>query len=192
MKKIILASSSPRRKRLLSLLGIKFLIVMSNFDESSVKISNPVKFAQVLSRKKVEAVAKREKNAIIIGADTIVVIGKKILGKPKDEKDAVATLRLLSGKWQRVITGYTLMDTSTNIIKTSSVTSYVKFRKLSNDEILDYVATGEPKGRAGSYSIESLGGVLVKEIKGDFFNVVGLPVKDVRKALNKMGIKTII
>lgn len=192
MKKIILASGSPRRRELMKLLGVPFEVVISDFDESSIKIKDPGKFVERLSFEKAKAVAVRYKEAIVIGADTAVVLGKQILGKPLDELDAGKMLSSLSGMEHLIITGLTVIDGTNRKTETKSITSKVKMKKLSRDEIMAYIATGEPMDRAGAYAVNERGGLFVEKIDGDFFSIVGLPMKDLRKILLKLGVKTLI
>lgn len=191
MKKIILASASPRRRELMKLLGVPFDVVVSDFDESLVTLKDPREFAEELSRKKAEIVAQKFENAVIIGADTVVALGSQILGKPKDEKDAERLLNLLSGTEHSIITGYTVMDVSSGSIATRSVVSKVKLKELTRGEVKAYIVTGEPMDKAGAYAVQEKGGLFVERIDGDFFNIVGLPLKNIREELKKLGIKTL-
>lgn len=177
MKKIILASASPRRKELLTTAGIEFDIVIKDVDESIPDGTLPVEAAKMTAKKKALAVAKDFENCTVIGADTIVVAGDKILGKPADKADACKTLRMLSGIEHEVITGVCIANG--NETDNFAVTSKVKFYELTDEEIETYVATGEPMDKAGSYGIQGKGCVLVERIEGDYFNIVGLPVAEV-------------
>ncbi len=189
-KRIILASSSPRRKLLLNALlknfGLKFAVNPANIVEIiPKKVQNFGVFAANLAEIKALEVAKR-KNGIIIGADTIVVINGKILGKPENKADAVRMLKFLSGKVHKVYTGLVILDSKTgNTYKTFEVTS-VKFRKLSSKEIKFYVKGGSPMDKAGAYGIQDdLGSTFVEKITGDYFNIVGLPILKTYAGLNK-------
>ncbi len=180
-KRIILASSSPRRKLLLNALlknfGLKFAVIPANIVEIiPKKVENYGVFATNLAEIKVLDVAKRN-NGIIIGADTIVVINNNILGKPENKVDAAKMLSMLSGKIHKVYTGLVILDSkSGSTYKTFEVTS-VKFRKISLKEIEFYVKGGSPMDKAGAYGIQDdLGSTFVEKISGDYFNVVGLPV----------------
>ncbi len=184
MKKIILASASPRRKELLETAGIEFEICVSDADESIPGGTKPVDAAKMTATKKALAVAESHKDDIVIGADTIVVANGKILGKPKDTADAEAMLRELSGIEHEVITGVCIVnDGKTNAFEQISK---VKFYELTADEIKSYVATGEPMDKAGSYGIQGKGCVLVEKIEGDYFNIVGLPVAKVVREIRKL------
>ncbi len=188
MRQIILASLSPRRKDLLEKAGLKFLVKDSGFNERIGRKLSPRKLAERLSYGKASALSESCKNSVIIGADTIVVLGGKVLGKPKSPKSAKSMLKMLRGKEHRVITAFTVMDTLTKKSVTRSVQTKVFMRNFGDDEIECYVSTGEPLDKAGSYGIQGKGGMLVSRIDGDYDNVVGLPVKDVMAELRKLGI----
>lgn len=175
-QQIILASSSPRRKKLLEQIGLDFIIDAIPVDESVLNETFPEKVVQALALRKAEAVASKYKEGLVIGADTIVVFDGKILGKPKDEDEAFSMLSKLQGKKHEVYTGIALVNRSCGIIEASSECTSVEFRSLSDDEIRGYIATKEPFGKAGSYAIQGLGATIVKRIEGDYFNVVGLPL----------------
>lgn len=189
MKQIILASNSPRRKALLSKTGLKFKVKASNFNEDKIKFKTPIEMVKKLSREKACIIAKKNPNAIVIAADTTVVIKGLIIGKPKSKKDAFKILSLLSGKWHEVITGFTIISNSKNITKCK--TTKVKFKKLSKEEIDAYIKTGEPMDMAGGYAIQGRGGLFVDKIDGDYFNIVGLPINSVFTVLSKFGVKII-
>lgn len=188
MKTIILASASPRRKELLERIGLKFKIVKSNFEE---KLNPKVDFhtlSKKLSLGKAEAVAENFKNSIVIAADTFVVLGKEIFGKPKDKEHAKKMLKKLCGKMHLVITGFTIIDTKTQKQISKSVESKVYMRKLSQKEIEDYIKTKEPFGKAGAYAVQEKGSVLIEKIEGDYFNIVGLPIFALAKELKKFKV----
>ena len=180
MKKIILASASPRRKELLTTAGVEFEVLVSEADETIPEGTAPRDAAMMTAEKKALAVAEN-RDGIVIGADTIVVIDDKILGKPKDEADAFGMLRLLSGREHEVITGVCITD-GEKTEKFAQV-SKVRFYDLTDDEITAYVATKEPMDKAGAYGIQGKGCVLVESIEGDYFNIVGLPVAATVRAL---------
>ncbi|MFB3896401.1 MAG: nucleoside triphosphate pyrophosphatase [bacterium] len=173
---IILASKSPRRAQLLTQIGLKYRIVPSHIDESKYTNSNPIRTARQLAIAKAKVVAQKYRTGIIIGADTIVVIDRQILGKPKDKHDARKLLSILSGRTHRVITGLAVLDVKSNRIKLGHSITYVTFRKLAQKEIDEYIATGDPFDKAGSYGIQGKGALFVDRITGDYFNVVGLPL----------------
>lgn len=172
---IILASNSPRRKELLSQAGIEYKVVAADIDEVTDK-TIPAEIVQDLSRQKAAAVADKLGNEkIILAADTVVAIGDKILGKPKSKDDALDMLTMLSGRTHQVFTGVTLIDTQGGYHTFSACTDVTMYDN-SKEEILDYISTGEPMDKAGAYGIQGRGAILVKEIKGDYNNVVGMPL----------------
>ena len=177
---IILASKSPRRKELLSIITNDFVIKTADVDETLPENIAPQKAVEYLSKIKAEPF-KNDKE-IVIGADTVVAIDGKILGKPKDKADAYNMLKMLSGKEHSVFTGVTVIGQSK--ADTFSVETRVKFFDLTDDEINDYINTGEPFDKAGGYGIQGKGSLLVEKIDGDYFNVVGLPVSRLAKALS--------
>ena len=186
-RKIVLASRSPRRKRLLEQIGLEIEICESNFNEDSVKIADPIELAKFLALKKAEAVAARFDDAIIIGADSVVIFDGVALGKPKDEAQAKRILRELSGKENRGITGYAVIDTKNNVMVNNHSEAIVKFRNLSDEEINEYVATGEPLDMAGAYGLMDKGAILMESVSGNFYSIVGLPINEVYVELRKMG-----
>lgn len=181
---IILASGSPRRRELLSQIGIDFKVIVSDVDETIEDGTLPQDAVKMLSLKKAEAVyvEQKDKSLPIIAADTVVVLGEKILGKPVDEEDAEKMLADLSGKVHKVMTGVTIIKNHERI---SFVTeSDVKFYTLTQEDIQKYIKTGEPMDKAGAYGIQGRGAVLVEWIHGDYFNIVGLPIAQVAKIIN--------
>lgn len=186
-RKIILASKSPRRKKLLEQIGLEFEIVDSNYDEDMAVISDPIELVKFLALKKAEAVAAKFDDAIIIGADSVVIFNGQALGKPKDAADAKRILRELSGQENKGITGYCLIDTKNKTVVNNHSEAVVKFRNLSAEEIDEYVATGEPMDGAGAFQLMERGGMLAESISGDFYSIVGLPIAKVYVELRKMG-----
>lgn len=172
---LILASNSPRRKRLLQQIGLPFRSVPSNLEENQVPGEPSVRALQ-LAEKKARAVYAKFRNSWILGADTMVVIGERILGKPRGPEEVHSMLSLLSGKEHKVITGFCLLDPSGRVAQAEAVTTLVKMKRLTEGEIQAYVATGEPFGKAGSYAIQGIGAFMVESISGSYTNVVGLPV----------------
>ena len=179
---LILASASSRRKELLSQIGLPFRAVKSGVEEKAIT-GDPAKITQMLASKKASHVLRTESESWILGADTIVIIDDKILGKPRDEKDARQMLQSLSGREHSVITGFCLLDPAGNLAHTEAVTTLVRFKTLSEQEISAYINSGEPFGKAGSYAIQGIGAFLVEAISGSYTNVVGLPVCALIKAL---------
>jgi len=167
--------------------GLEFEICDSNFDEDSVKIADPTELAMFLALKKAQVVAARYDDAIIIGADSVVIFNGRALGKPRDAAEAKRILRELSGKENKGITGYAVIDTKNKIVVNSHGEATVKFRNLSDAEIDEYVATGEPLDMAGAYGLMDKGAILTESVRGNFYSIVGLPINEVYVELRKMG-----
>ena len=165
---------------------IPFRVVVSRIFEES-NSGNPEDICQELALSKAEEVASREKKSWILGADTIVVIGEKVLGKPENHGEARKMLSLLSGREHRVITGFGVLDPSGKVVHAESVSTQVRFKPLSEGELSGYVKTGEPFGKAGAYAIQGMGSFMVESISGSYTNVVGLPVCALIKAFLKCG-----
>lgn len=182
---LILASSSPRRKELLEELQIPFVISSSNVDESFDPSLSPNEIVMELARRKVEAIYADEQYPYILGADTIVYLNGAILGKPASYGEAFRMLRELSGKTHSVYTGVAIM--ANGICSTFYEKTDVLFWELTDEEIHDYLDTGEPFDKAGAYGIQGVGRTLVKEIKGDYFTVVGLPISRTVRELKAKG-----
>ncbi|MBI2459348.1 MAG: septum formation inhibitor Maf [Parcubacteria group bacterium] len=186
-RKIILASKSPRRKKLLEQIGLEFEICQSNFDEDSVILADPIELAKFLALKKAEAVAKNYDDAIIIGADTFTILENKFIGKPKDKDEARIILKNFSGREHKVITGLAIIDTASGQVIKETGQAVIKFRNLDEREIEDYIATGEPLDAAGAYNMNDHGAALVESISGDYYTVVGLPLSKLYVELRKLG-----
>lgn len=181
---IVLASSSPRRIALLKKLNIKFKIKNSFYKENNKLKFFPVKLALYNSLRKAQSVKKHLKNpALIIGADTIVVLGKEILGKPLTNKRAAEMLKQISGKNIRVITGITILNTKTNKIYKDYEITNLKIKKLPAEFVQQYVKSGEPLDKAGAFAIQGKGSYIIKQIRGDYYNVIGLPLTKLKKLL---------
>lgn len=176
---IILASQSPRRQELLKLITSDFEIKVSNVDETLPDKITPKEAVMYLSKIKAEPFA--DGDDIVIGADTVVALDGKILGKPKNEENAREMLKFLSGRTHSVFTGVTLANDEKT--KTFAVETKVKFFELTNEEIDAYIKTKEPFDKAGAYGIQGYGSLLVEKIDGDYFNVVGLPVSTLAREL---------
>ncbi len=190
-RKIILASASERRREILGLTGLRFSVMESGVEERMREDVPPHRLARLLSRHKAEAVAAKEKNAIVIAADTFISAGGRYLGKAHDEARARSMLRMLSGRPHLVVTGYTVIDSANWRRVSGHSETKVYFRRLGRQEIDAYVRTGEPIGKAGAYAIQGLGAALVRKIEGDFFNVVGLPLSGLLLTLKKFGIRVL-
>ena len=183
MKQLILASKSPRRQELLKLTGYPFTICESRAEELTYTDGAVCDYVMENARRKALEVQKSFPDGIILGADTVVAFQNQILGKPKDEQDAFNMLNSLSGNIHEVYTGLCIADGDDIICEYER--SLVKFRELDHDEIKKYIASGEPLDKAGAYGIQGLAAVFVKEIKGDFYNIVGLPVCKVNQLLKE-------
>lgn len=185
MKKIILASNSPTRKKLLTDAGIDFEVDPSNYEEDMTLNLEPAELVTYLSLGKAKEVAPRYKNALILSADTMIFYEHHRLGKPHTPARAKEMLQMLSGKQHSAITGFTIIDTETNNIISRSVETKVFFKNLSEKEIDDYIATGEPLDKAGAYAILERGVALVEKIEGSKTNISGLPMDEVIEILKK-------
>lgn len=186
--KVVLASASERRQDLLSRVVDKFTVMVSEFDEDKVLCNTSIaKYVSDIALGKALDVAKRTNDdAIIIAADTVVTINNKILGKPLNKEDAFETLKLLSGRWHIVYTSIVLINTKTKSVLKSTLPTDVKFSVLSEAEIKRYIETDEPMDKAGSYGIQGKGGVFVEQIKGCYYNVVGLSLNKLNQMLKEI------
>lgn len=180
---LILASASPRRKELLKNITEDFKIIVAKTDETLDEKIAPKDVPEFLATKKARAVREMNPNDTVIGSDTIVLLGDKILGKPVSREDAFNMLKELSGNVHSVITGCCICEGEKEI--TFSCETKVEFFPLTNEEIYAYLDTNEPYDKAGSYGIQGVGSLFVKEIMGDYFNVVGLPVSMLNKVLKE-------
>lgn len=186
--KLILASASPRRKEILSNMGYEFEVNPSGVEEVVHHHMTPEETATDLARQKAEDIARRYPEDLVMGADTIVVLDGKVLGKPLDNDDAVRMLRALRGREHQVITGVALIQGQKE--HCFSVTTRVWMIDSSEELLSAYVLSGEPQDKAGSYGIQGKGALLVEKIDGDYFNVVGLPIQKIARLLEKeYGIK---
>ncbi|MCJ7684615.1 MAG: Maf family protein [Desulfobacteraceae bacterium] len=183
---LILASASPRRKRLLIQMGLPFRVVPSDFHEKEMG-GEPLRISRVLAEKKAVRVYPLAGSSWILGADTIVVIKNRILGKPQDDAEAREMLRLLSGVEHSVVTGFCILSPLGKIAHSEAVSTAVRFKGLEKEEIEAYISTEEPFGKAGGYAIQGVGSFMVESISGSYANVVGLPLCAVIKALIKTG-----
>lgn len=186
--KVILASASARRQELLLRLVDDFDIVVSDFDESTVPFEGDIdKYVKnVALGKAIDIRDKIKEDSIIISADTIVTQDNKILGKPKDEQDAFKMLKSLQGKSHFVYSGVVVINTKTNMTIQESLGTKVTFSNMSDEEILEYIATKEPLDKAGAYGIQGKGGIFVEQIEGCYYNVVGLPLNKLKSMLDKI------
>lgn len=185
-RRFILASASPRRAEILRNAGFEFEIIVSDADEALPSDISAAEAVRMLSGIKAESVCRRNKGAVVLGCDTVVSLDGRILGKPKDEKQAFEMLCALSGRVHKVYTGVTVTDAE----RTESFVSetQVEFYPLSGETIASYLATGEPSDKAGAYGIQGFGSVLVKRINGDYFSVMGLPINESARLLSEFGV----
>jgi septum formation protein len=184
--KVVLASSSPRRRELLNLIGIAHEVRPANLDESMRPRETPRRHAERLARDKASAVAMRDPDLITIAADTIVVINRKVLGKPADKEEAARMLAMLSGKEHTVISAVAVSRGKK--LRSAIEEVKVKFRRLREDEIDAYIATGEPMDKAGAYGIQGYGATIVERVEGDYFAVMGLPLVRLIALMRDVGV----
>lgn len=186
-KDIILASGSPRRKEILTKAGFDFKIMASDVDEG-IEFSSPADLVEKLSLIKAEDVAKvlkaEGKSGLVIGADTVVALGNRVYGKPKDKEEAFEMLKSLRGNAHSVFTGVSLVDTAGNKTMTFHDETKVYFKNPSDDELKAYIEGGEPMDKAGAYAIQGEGAFLIERIEGDYLNVVGLPLDKLKEHLS--------
>jgi len=185
---LILASRSPRRRELLERMGISFQVMEPEVEEELGRGETPRAFVERIAREKAEEVAQRAPGAWVLGADTIVVLGGEVLGKPRDEEEAASMLRRLSGRVHKVLTAFSLLNLAEGRSFQGVEETEVKFIPLQEADIRWYVSTGEPLGKAGAYAIQGAGGTFIEWIKGSYTNVVGLPVAQILDPLREIGI----
>jgi len=187
--RIVLASNSPRRKELLKQIFDEFDIIKSNFNEDEVNEKDPENLVQILSLKKAEEVFDRiqnkENELVVIGGDTLVYFDKEILGKPKDEKDAFNTLKKLQGNKNEVYSAFTIILKKDNkIIKETCLSkSIITMKSMSDEEIEEYIKTGEPMDKAGSYAVQGIGNNFIEKIEGSYSSVVGLDIEKLKETI---------
>jgi septum formation protein len=181
---LILASASPRRRELMQQAGFSLRIEKPDVPEVRRRGEKPTAFARRLAAEKAAVIGRRHPESVILAADTIVVLGRRVLGKPRDAAEARRMLRALSGQTHRVITAFALLAPSRCLLR--SVSTQVTFRSLSRGEIDAYVASGDPMDKAGAYAIQGGAAGMVRSIRGSYTNVVGLPVAEVLQALHEL------
>ena len=188
MVKLILASNSPRRKKIMKEMGLEYEVIPSNYDE---KLDSDVfsydKIEDLATQKCLDVVRRSDKNSIVIAADTVVVLHNKILGKPHTKGNAFKMLKLLSGETHSVVTSICGINTKTNKAALISTTSYVRFNKLTDGMINDYIKEYAPLDKAGSYGIQELPPNYIEKFEGSFENIVGLDPEAVKKVLRQLG-----
>jgi len=175
-QKLVLASGSPRRTEILERAGWPHEIMVAGIDESLKPQEEAATYVQRLARSKAETVAQKLEAGLVLGADTTVVIAGQILGQPTDDADARRMLELLNGKWHEVLTGVALVRVGGET-RVDYETTRVRFAEMSESEIDWYISTREPFGKAGAYGIQGKAALLIKEIQGDYFNIMGLPIR---------------
>lgn len=185
---MILASNSKRRQEILKDAGFNFKVITSNIKEISDKKIITEKVLDI-AEKKLEQIAKDNKNEFILAADTVVELNGKIFGKPKDMEEAFSFLKTLSGNTHKVITAYVFKNISKNILIKEVVISEVKFLELDNEIINWYLGTAEPFDKAGAYGIQGYGRILVEKINGDYYSIMGFPISNFLENLRKIGYK---
>ena len=191
-QKLILASKSPRRAEILRAVGWQFESIAADIDETRERDEDAVSYVKRLAKSKAEKIRAQVANGIVLGADTTVVVNGEILEQPHDAEDARRMLHLLNNKWHEVLTGVALVsdgiqDGSDSVIVDHELTR-VRFGEMSDAEIDWYISTGEPFGKAGAYGIQGHAALFIEEVKGDYFNIVGLPIRLVYELLNKAKI----
>jgi septum formation protein len=185
---IVLASESTRRVDILRTLGISFSIIPPDIDEHKKRDESIRDYVLRIAHEKAKKVGTHFPDKWVIGADTIVVHKGKVLGKPKSEEDAMEMLTALRGKWHKVLTGYCILNVSKQTLCQDVVETKVFIKDLTDEEIRRYIKTSEPFDKAGSYAVQGKGGFMVKEIKGSYSNVVGLPICEITDILLSLGI----
>ncbi len=187
---LILASASPRRSELLALTGLEFRVAIADIPEQPEPDESAEAYVLRLAETKARTVASQVEGRWFIGADTTVVLGNQILEKPLDEADAIRILSTLSGQTHRVITAFALLDRQTDHCHSQAVKTEVVFKELSQKEIADYVKTGCPMDKAGAYAIQGGAAHFIREIRGSYTNVVGLPTCELMEMLHSAGVTT--
>lgn len=187
-QRIVLASKSPRRRQLLEQIGLEFEIRESEYEEDMAAMADPVELVKFLALNKAKAVAQHYSDAIVIGADTFVIFDNQFIGKPKDKDDARRMLRLLSGQTNNIITGFAVIDTATGRVVNGFDRADVTIRELTDEDIENYIETGEPLDKAGAFGIQGVGAVIVEKVDGDYHNIMGLPLSKIYAILKEFGI----
>jgi septum formation protein len=182
----ILASVSPRRQELLSSVGLKFKIIPAHVNEEYLEGESPREHVRRLSQSKAITISRKNPDAWVLGADTIVVIDGLILGKPKNKREAREMLERLSDREHQVFTGFTLIHGTAKVHKTKVIRSAVRFKKISPEEMQWYVNCDEPYDKAGGYAVQGKGASFIKSISGSYTNVIGLPLCEVLEELKKL------
>ena len=185
--RVVLASQSPRRRELLTLIGVPHTVMPADIDESVLSGELPEPHAERLARTKALTIAERETGALVIGSDTIVVIDNQILGKPADDEHAATMLRLLSGRTHTVVTAVAVARDG--VVKSGVERVSVQVKALTDEMIADYIGTREPMDKAGAYGIQGFGATIIERIDGDFFAVMGLPIGRMVALCEALGVR---
>ncbi|MGI9106928.1 MAG: Maf family protein [Pyrinomonadaceae bacterium] len=186
LEQLVLASASPRRAEILRAVGWPFEVAAANIDEAAQDHEIVSEYVERLACEKAEAVAAGRTSGLVLGADTIVAVDGKMLGKPADREDARRMLRLLGGRWHEVVTGVALVRVETKEVLVSHERTRVQFASLTEAEIEWYVATGEPADKAGAYAVQGRASLFIEAIEGDYWNIVGLPVRLIYKLMEEV------
>ena len=189
MVPLILASASPRRKELLANLGLNIKIKVSQVDETMEEDIPPAQQVEKLAERKAAAVASETAEGLVIGADTLVVLAGKPLGKPANRQEAVQMINELQGKSHEVLTGLAVVDAATGQSVVTHQTTAVHFKPMTREQVERYVSTGEPYDKAGAYAVQGKASIFIESIQGCYFNVVGLPVSKLADALRVFGVE---
>jgi septum formation protein len=189
LEPLVLASGSPRRAQILRASGWPFEAVAANIDESAREGEGAIEYVERLACEKAETVAEGRTSGLVLGADTVVVVAGQVLGKPTDEADARRMLKLLDNKWHDVLSGVALVRVETREVLVAHELTRVRFASMSDAEIDWYVATGEPVDKAGAYAIQGRAALFIEQIEGDYWNIVGLPMRLVYKLAAESGMK---
>ncbi len=191
MRPIILASASPRRQELLANLGLEFEVKVSEVDETLDENMPAAQQVEKLAERKASVVAAQSTIGLVIGADTLVVLGGKPLGKPADREEAVQMLKSLQGRSHEVFTGLAVIDAATGQSVVTHQATAVRFKPLSSEQIQRYVDTDEPMDKAGAYAVQGKASIFIDSIRGCYFNVVGLPIAKLADALRMFGVEIV-
>ena len=185
-QKLVLASRSPRRAEILAAIGWPFEAVAANIDERRFEFETAVPYVRRLAQTKAETVARDLSTGLVLGADTVVLVDEQILGQPSDAEDARRMLKLLSGRWHEVLTAVAILHAGENRSVIDQEKTRVRFAEMSDNEIDWYVETGEPMDKAGAYAVQGGAAFSIEEIQGDYYNIVGLPVRLVYRLVRKI------
>ena len=188
MRRLVLASSSPQRLALLQQVGLDPEVIPAQVDESLPDVTDAVEYVETLARRKAGFVAFELEDAVVLGADTMILLDDSVVGKPAHAQDALATLLALNARQHEVLTGIAIMDCATGMLQVGHERTVVRFRNHSKETLQSYVGSGDGMGKAGSYAIQGRGAALVQRIDGCYSNIIGLPLALVLEMLAKVGV----